>query len=64
MKTSTVEPKEPGSTRLEEVEPDLTEGPGFGESVPVGAFSTDVETTEDGSCGFYWQHAATETRHD
>jgi glucose 1-dehydrogenase len=47
MKTITVEPKKPGTARLEEVaEPDISEGAVLVEAVAVGVCGTDVEIVE------------------
>ena len=47
MKAITVEPKKPGSARLEEIpEPDLREGSVLVEAVAVGVCGTDVEIVE------------------
>jgi glucose 1-dehydrogenase len=47
MRAITVEPKNPGSTRLEDVpEPDMREGAVLVETIAVGICGTDVEITE------------------
>lgn len=47
MKAITVEPKKPGSTRLEEIaEPDAREGSVLVEAIAVGVCGTDVEIVE------------------
>ena len=47
MKAITVEPKKPGSARLEEIpEPDLREGSVLVEAIAVGVCGTDVEIVE------------------
>jgi NADPH:quinone reductase-like Zn-dependent oxidoreductase len=47
MKAITVEPKKPGSARLEDVpEPDLRQGSVLVEAVAVGVRGTDTEIVE------------------
>ena len=47
MKAITVEPRKPGSARLEEVaEPDVRDGSVLVEAIAVGVFGTDVEIVE------------------
>ena len=52
MKAITVEPRQPGSARLEDVpEPDLQNGSVLVEAVAVGVCGTDVEIA-DGKYGW------------
>lgn len=47
MKAITVEPKEPGTARLEDVaEPDIRDGSVLVEAIAVGVCGTDVEIVE------------------
>jgi glucose 1-dehydrogenase len=47
MKAITVEPKQPGTARLEDVaEPDAREGSVLVEAIAVGVCGTDVEIVE------------------
>jgi len=47
MKAITVEPKKPGTARLEDIpEPDISEGAVLVETIAVGVCGTDVEIVE------------------